>query len=107
MREQTTAHAEDQTEAQVQDQPEASVFSSTLSLLLIGPALLLLRFWGEVTWVYWAAATLGVTGAVIAVFEFVAAIRSLLRRSRMLASVFAAAVMAAGVFMLGVRLSGS
>ncbi|MEU0375066.1 hypothetical protein ABZ070_33765 [Streptomyces sp. NPDC006283] len=104
---QEQAHAEEQTAARVQEQPKESVFSSTLSLLLIGPALLLLRFWGESTWAYWTAAVIGLTGAVVAVFEFVAAIRSALRRRRTLPSVWAAAVLAAGVFALGVRLSAS
>ncbi|MBT2368797.1 hypothetical protein J7E88_26545 [Streptomyces sp. ISL-10] len=98
--------AEEREPAQDQEQPKASVFSAPVSLVLIGPALLLLRFLGESTWGYWTAAVIGVTGTVIAVFEFVAAIRSLLRRRRMLASVWVVLLVATGVFMLGVRLSG-
>ncbi|WP_326770962.1 hypothetical protein OG978_45835 (plasmid) [Streptomyces sp. NBC_01591] len=90
---------------QRQEQTKESVVSSIRSLLLIVPALLLLRFLGEHAWAYWSAAAIGGLGAVLAAFDIVNQVRLLLLRRRgVTASVWVVLVLIAGIFALGVRL---
>ncbi len=90
-----------------QARPEERKTASTAPLVLVVPALLLLRFLGDHTWAYWVAAVIGGVGAVLAVMEITTAARCLWARHRMPASVWAGSVLIAGVVMLGVRLIGN
>ncbi|MEE1736832.1 hypothetical protein [Streptomyces sp. BE147] len=95
------SHAQDE---QLRERTKNTVVSSTRSLLLIVPALLLLRFLGQHAWAYWSAAAIGGIGAVLAVFDIVSQVRLLLRRRGVAAPVRGILVLIAGVFALGARL---
>ncbi|MFF8847186.1 hypothetical protein ACF08N_31475 [Streptomyces sp. NPDC015127] len=73
-------------------------------LVLLGPALFLLRVFGEHGWVYWTAAVVGALGLIGAVFAIAGAGRDLVRRRRPWKAAFAVFLLAGGSFMIVVRL---
>ncbi|ATW49942.1 hypothetical protein [Streptomyces peucetius] len=76
----------------------------TWPLVLLVPALLLLRFLGEHAWAYWTAAAVGGSGVICAVFAIAGAVRDLVRGRRPGKAAFALLVLAGGSFALVARL---
>ncbi|MFE3326011.1 hypothetical protein [Streptomyces sp. NPDC059176] len=63
-------------------EPRTSSTADTWPAVLILPALLLLRFLGEQSWAYWAAAAIGTLGLIGAAVEITGAVRHLVNRRR-------------------------
>ncbi|UYQ63742.1 hypothetical protein [Streptomyces peucetius] len=76
----------------------------TWPLVLLLPALLLLRFLGEHAWAYWTAAVAGGLGMMCAAVAVAGAARDLVRGRRPWKAAFALVVLACGAFALVVRL---
>ncbi|MFE4632733.1 hypothetical protein ACFRJ1_05040 [Streptomyces sp. NPDC056773] len=82
----------------------ASAVDKLPALLLLVPAMVLLRFLGEHGWAYWTAAVLGCLGVPVAVFAVVASVRSLVQGRRRLASGYSIALLLGACFVFVNRL---
>lgn len=108
MPEQRVAEA-DEAEAgtAVRDVPERDAVRSTDStpaLLLLVPAALLLRHFGEHSWVYWTAVALGVLGLAVAGIGITNAAGRLRRGPRRLVAGYTLAMLLGASFLLVARL---
>ncbi|MET9606387.1 hypothetical protein ABZZ17_15115 [Streptomyces sp. NPDC006512] len=91
-------------EAQVPGAREVSSADSMPAMVLLFPALLLLRFLGDNGWAYGAAAVLGALGLIAAGFGMVSAVGSLRRGRRRLVAVYTLLLLLGASFVLVARL---
>lgn len=83
---------------------EVGYADSLPALLLLAPALLLLRHLGEHGWAYWTAVALAVPGVAGAVFGIAVAVGSLRRGRRRLLALYTIALLVGACFVLVARL---
>ncbi|MFE3557004.1 hypothetical protein ACFXKW_19350 [Streptomyces sp. NPDC059193] len=92
-------------EPEVAGRPDEFGLADNLAaLVLLAPALALLRFLGEHGWAYWTAVVLGGLGVLAAALGIAAAVRSLRRGRRRLLAVYTIVLLLVSCFLLVVRL---
>ncbi|WP_168724477.1 hypothetical protein [Streptomyces sp. A1547] len=83
---------------------EPSLSTNTWPVVFLGPALMLLRFFGEHAWVYWTAAVIGSLGVLAAAVEIVATVRALVRGRQLLVAIWVIGLLGGASWVLVRRL---
>lgn len=83
---------------------EPSLSTNTWPVVFLGPALMLLRFFGVHAWAYWTAAVVGSLGVLAAAVEIVATVRALVRGRQPLVAVWVIGLLAGASWVLVRRL---
>ncbi|WP_328727588.1 hypothetical protein [Streptomyces sp. NBC_00259] len=91
--------------AQAEQRRTASIADTWPAVLLLLPALLLLRYAGEHSWAYWTGAVIGLFGLTGAAFEITAAVKHLAKRRKPWVAVWALLVLMAASVHLVLRLA--
>lgn len=73
---------------------EPSLSTNTWPVVFLGPALMLLRFFGEHAWAYWTAAVVGSLGVLAAAVEIVVTVRALVRGRQPLVAIWVIGLLA-------------
>ncbi|MBT2505900.1 hypothetical protein J7I98_08300 [Streptomyces sp. ISL-98] len=83
---------------------EPSLSNNTWPVVFLGPALMLLRFFGEHAWAYWTAAVIGSLGVLAAAVEIVATVRALVRGRQPLVAIWVIVLLAGASWVMVRRL---
>ncbi|MFJ2476753.1 hypothetical protein ACIOWI_27910 [Streptomyces sp. NPDC087659] len=87
------------------EKPNGPSSADTWPAVVLLPALLLLRFFGEQGWAYWTGAVIGVLGTACAAVECTAAVRHLLHRRRPWVAAWVLLVLVSASLVLALRVA--